>query len=91
MVDALFVNPAGRTAFVVGLPDDDLGQRVHAVVQSSTAVTRQELEHFLEDRLVRYKRPRSYRFVDEDLRDDAGKARRSAVREQEIARSSVLP
>ena len=86
---ALLEHPAVRSAVVVGLPDDDLGQRVHAVVQPSAAVTWQELEHFLEDRLVRYKRPRSYRFVEEDLRDDAGKARRSAVRDQEIARSAL--
>ena len=39
-----------------------------------------ELLAFLADRLVRYKLPRTVEFVDEALRDDAGKVRRSALR-----------
>ena len=40
---------------------------------------------FLGDRLVRYKMPRSIEFTAEELRDDAGKVRRSALREARIA------
>ena len=39
-----------------------------------------ELRAFLADRLVRYKVPRTFEFVGEPLRDDAGKLRRSALR-----------
>jgi bile acid-coenzyme A ligase len=35
--------------------------------------------------LVTYKQPRSYEFVDENIRDDAGKVRRSQLREERIA------
>jgi bile acid-coenzyme A ligase len=38
------------------------------------------------DRLVRYKIPRSYEFLDEPLRDDAGKVRRSQLRDERLSR-----
>ena len=41
---------------------------------------------FLTDRIERYKVPRTVEFTDTPLRDDAGKARRSAVRDEVIAR-----
>ncbi len=81
---ALSEHPGVESAIAVGLPDADLGQRVHAVVQARGEVTEAELLAFLASRLVRYKIPRSIRFVDEPLRDDAGKVRRSAIREREI-------
>lgn len=84
-------HPKVVTAVVVGLPDDDLGQRVHAIVESIDAVTSEELLAFLADRLVRYKIPRSIRITNEALRDDAGKARRSAIRDAEIERLGLGP
>ena len=86
---ALMEHPDVQSAVVVGLPDDDLGQRVHAVVQAPPAIEA-ELREFVAERLVRYKQPRSYRFVTDSLRDDAGKVRRSAVREQEAVFQSSL-
>jgi bile acid-coenzyme A ligase len=41
---------------------------------------------FLREHLVTYKLPRSLEFVSSPLRDDAGKVRRSAVRDAVIAR-----
>jgi bile acid-coenzyme A ligase len=76
---------------VAGLPDDDLGQRVHAIVQAEPTVTAAGILAFLGDRLVRYKIPRSIEFVDEPLRDDAGKVRRSAMRDAAIARRPAGP
>lgn len=81
---ALMEHPLVASAIVVGLPDDDLGQRVHAVVEVTGAITEQDVLGFLADRLVRYKIPRSLRLVTEPLRDDADKARRSTIRDQEI-------
>ena len=66
---------------VIGLPDDDLGNRIHAVIQSSGPVDESELRAFLSERLVRYKVPRSFEFVSEPVRDEAGKVRRSALRD----------
>jgi bile acid-coenzyme A ligase len=77
-------HPAVLSCAVVGLPDDDLGQRLHAVVQADGELSEAALRAFAAERLVRYKVPRSFRFVSEPLRDDAGKVRRSAVRRVEI-------
>jgi bile acid-coenzyme A ligase len=41
---------------------------------------------FLSERIASYKVPRTVEFSDTPLRDDAGKARRSAVRDEIIAR-----
>ena len=73
---AIDEHPRVLSSIVVGIPDDDLGQRVHAMVQPDGEVTVDELIAHLQERLVRYKIPRSFEFIDEPLRDDAGKARR---------------
>jgi bile acid-coenzyme A ligase len=80
---ALEAHPAVRAAVVIGLPDDDLGHRVHAVIEPAAGAagspTEQDLRDFLADRLVRYKTPRSFEFVDGPLRDEAGKVRRAQL------------
>lgn len=73
-----------QSCAVIGLPDDDLGNRIHAVVQPRGQVLAEELLAHLTDRLVTYKRPRSVEFVSEALRDDAGKVRRSALRAERL-------
>jgi bile acid-coenzyme A ligase len=81
---ALGEHPAVLSSAVIGLPDDDLGQVVHAVVQVDPAVglagiDEEELRRFLADRIVRYKVPRTFEFTLDVVRDDAGKVRRSAL------------
>ncbi|HUF25424.1 MAG TPA: AMP-binding protein [Gemmatimonadaceae bacterium] len=70
---------------VIGLPDEEYGNRVHAIVQTAGPVESAELEKFLRERLVRYKVPRTYEFVTEPLRGDDGKVRRSALRAARLA------
>jgi bile acid-coenzyme A ligase len=77
---ALQEHPAVRSCAVIGLPDDDLGNRVHAIVEADADVVADELLTYLRHRLATYKLPRSVELVDEPLRDDAGKVRRSALR-----------
>ena len=66
-----------------------MGQRVHAIVQpKADAVGRlnpTDLQQFLADRIAKYKLPESYEFTENYLRDDAGKVRRSALREERVA------
>ena len=81
---ALAEHPAVLSSAVIGLPDDDLGNCVHAVVQVDpavgiTGIDEDELRRFLGERIVRYKVPRSFEFTIETVRDDAGKVRRSAL------------
>jgi bile acid-coenzyme A ligase len=83
---ALDEHPRVRSSAVIGLPDDDLGNRVHAIVQTDdgSKIDVDELRNHLGDRLVRYKIPRTFEFTTEPLRDDAGKLRRSALRAERL-------
>lgn len=76
---ALDEHPAVRSCVVIGVPDDDLGQRVHAVVDAPGGVDEAELRAHMAERLVGYKCPSTYELVDEPVRDDAGKVRRSML------------
>ena len=76
---ALLLHPAIRSCAVVGLADEDLGQRVHAVVESDDpALDIDSLRLFLADRLSREKYPRSLNIQPTPVRDDAGKVRKPA-------------
>ena len=77
--------PGVRSSCVIGLPDDDLGARVHGIVDAPGGVDADVLRTFLGERLARYKIPRSLEFVNEPVRDDAGKVRRSQLRADRLA------
>ncbi len=83
---AIDAHPAVRSSAVIGLPDGDLGQRIHAIVDAEAPPGEQELAEHLAKHLVRYKIPRSFEFVSEPLRDDAGKVRRSALRDARLGK-----
>ncbi|TFV57109.1 AMP-dependent synthetase [Mycobacterium sp. PS03-16] len=85
---ALSAHPGVLSCLVVGVPDGDLGQVPHALVQPAPGAGLDEaaVAAFVAERLAGYKVPRTVEFTDQPLRDDAGKARRSAVRDDVIAR-----
>ncbi|MDP9182450.1 MAG: AMP-binding protein [Actinomycetota bacterium] len=76
---ALTEHPSVRSAVVIGLPDEDLGQVPHALLELDADVEDDELKTHLAERLVSYKIPRTFERVTEPLRDDAGKVRRSSL------------
>lgn len=82
---ALEEHPEVQSCAVIGFPDDDLGNKIHAIVQTKGSRDEASLRAHLAARLVTYKQPRTYEFVDEPLRDDAGKVRRSALRDERLA------
>ena len=82
---ALAEHPAVRSVVVIGLPDDDTGNRVHAIVEADPAeAPAADLLGFVGERLAHYKLPRTVEHVDHVLRDDAGKVRRSELRRQRL-------
>jgi bile acid-coenzyme A ligase len=62
---------------------------VHAIIDSAgRPLNEAALFEYLSEQLARYKHPRSVEVVDEPLRDDAGKVRRSALRAARIHQAS---
>jgi bile acid-coenzyme A ligase len=90
--NALSAHPDVLSCLVVGVPDEDLGQVPHALVQAvdGSALDEEAVRTFLRERIAAYKVLRTVEFVDTPLRDDAGKARRSAVRGDVMARLHPL-
>ncbi|OBK20181.1 AMP-binding protein [Mycobacterium asiaticum] len=88
--NALSAHPDVLSCLVVGVPHEDLGQVPHVLVHTVTGseLDAPTVQRFVGDQLAAYKVPRTVEFVDTPLRDDAGKARRSAVRDEVVARLS---
>jgi bile acid-coenzyme A ligase len=88
---ALSAHPEVLSCLVVGVPHEDLGQVPYALVHTAdgSALDAAGVQGFLRERISAYKVPPApdfIEFVDTPLRDDAGKARRSAVRAEVMAR-----
>jgi bile acid-coenzyme A ligase len=73
---------------VLGLPDPDMGHRIHAIVELAPgSEIPTEPMRFIAPALARLstlKHPRSVEFTHERIRDDAGKVRRSALRDARL-------
>lgn len=67
---------------VIGLPDEEWGKRVHAIIQPvdpDGPPSIAELNEHCRERLMAYKVPKTYEFLEELPRTSAGKLRRSAL------------
>jgi bile acid-coenzyme A ligase len=86
---AVTAHPDVRSCVVVGLPDPEFGQRVHAILELSEAADAADVVDgmggFLADQLSRYKHPESFEIVSVGLRDDSGKVRRTLLRDERAA------
>lgn len=73
---ALLRHPSIRSCAVNGRDGGDLGQIVHAVIESDDPLTLDDVRAFLADHLVGAKWPRSIEMRATSVRDDAGKFRK---------------
>jgi fatty-acyl-CoA synthase len=84
--DALVTHPKVLDVAVFGIPNDDMGEEVKAVVQpveyaEAGPALAEELGQWCADRLAGFKRPRSYDFVEQLPRLDNGKLYKKSLRD----------
>ncbi|MGQ0842222.1 acyl-CoA synthetase [Actinokineospora sp.] len=84
--NALTLHPAVFDLAVIGLPDDEMGERVKAVVRPADGVEagpalERELLDFLRERIAHYKVPRSVDFVADLPRTATGKLQKHKIRD----------
>ena len=87
---ALSEHPDIADAVVVGIPHEELGKSVHAIVEPrpDTEIDEAALRAWMRARLTPYKLPETYEFMAALPRDPSGKIRRSALaRERAEARA----
>jgi long-chain acyl-CoA synthetase len=94
-VDAVLLeHPAVADAAVIGVPNDEWGEEVLAVIEPREGVTcnadlADELLAFCRDRLAHYKCPRRVEFVDRLPRQDNGKIYKRLLRDRYRERATT--
>ena len=80
----LYAHPQVLDVAVFGIPDEEWGERVHAILQAKTGeiIDIEEVRVFVEPRLAGYKRPRGYEVRDELPRTESGKLLKRVLRDE---------
>jgi long-chain acyl-CoA synthetase len=91
--DALVLHPSVGDVAVFGIPDDDMGEAVQAVVEPApgvepTPALARELTDYLRDHIAHYKVPRAIDFIEEMPRLPTGKLYKRVLRDQYVAAAS---
>ncbi len=86
--DSLYTHPEVVDCAVLGVPDDQWGEVLYAVVQrtAGSSLDADGVVAWIREHLADYKRPRIVEFVDELPRDPNGKVRKPLLREAWLAR-----
>ena len=81
--EVLFAHRDIVEAAVIGVPDPDFGEAIHAfvVVKDGVSLTPEALEHYCAERLAKYKVPKRFEFLDELPKNTTGKILRRSLKE----------
>ena len=82
--EALLEDPDLEEVAVIGVPDEEWGESVMAVLVAATGATLDfdRLEKLCLQRIARFKRPKYWRVVDELPKNSAGKVLKRELRQQ---------
>jgi acyl-CoA synthetase (AMP-forming)/AMP-acid ligase II len=80
--EVMLEHPAVWEIAVVGQADPDWGERVVAfvVLEPGSCATEQDLDQFCLENMARFKRPKSYRFIDALPKNNYGKVLKTTLR-----------
>ena len=80
--EVLYAHEAVVEAAVIGLPDENFGEKVHAyVVLKDKSVTEDQLKAYCAEHIVKYKVPAEIEILDELPKNSTGKILRRSLRE----------
>ena len=84
--EVLYGHPKILEAAVIGLPDPDWGERIHAVValKEGESLSEQEVVDHCKSYIASFKKPRSVEFVDRLPRSPAGKVLKRVLRKRRL-------
>ncbi len=82
--EVLYAHPKILEAAVIGLPDPDWGEKVHAVIalKEGENLTGQEVIDYCKSRIAGFKKPKSVEFVEKLPRSAAGKVLKRILRKR---------
>jgi len=88
--ECLLRNPAVVDCAVLGVPDDEWGEVLYAIVQSAPGAALDEdgVVAWVREHMADFKRPRVVELVEELPRDPNGKVRKPKLREAYLARTT---
>ncbi|TWT00068.1 fatty acid--CoA ligase family protein [Planomicrobium sp. CPCC 101079] len=85
--EVLFAHPGILEAAVVGLPDANFGEAVHAyVVLKDQSVTIEDLHVYCKEHLAKYKMPSHFEVLEELPKNTTGKILRRALKAQALSK-----